>query len=331
MAQDADHTSTVSAVDRSRLEKSLTSLRNEIERCRLALFLIDSATVTDALSLAAKQFQDDLGRCGFGTEIERRAETTRTLSGRGSAYAEVVKSLSGAGLSEYEPFFYFKSGITTLSGPDECLERLRSVVLLMQREGWTREATAAFARWQHELEFVAEQSEKLHERGSGWLQHVIKAGETPARVSLAFAISEPALTEMENAAVNITQSAFASSSLNSAADDSAFVAAKSLYQHRGMTPAKCNKFLVRFGSESTERVEGKIRNRRRGKNRRDIHAGDWHKFWECVDRRQFEFIQEDAIQGFLAIVEAEKERAKSKGKYSQPNSRQVSDLAKKLR
>lgn len=126
-------------------------------------------------------------------------------------------------------------------------------------------------------------------------------------------------------------SAAVSAHPDAAVDDSAFVAAKTLYQHRGMTAAKCNKFLKRFGTESTEPIEGKIRNRPKGGNRREIHSGDWHKFWEYVDRRQFEFINEDAIEAFLANVEAEKSKVKSAKKLGGANSQKVSKLTKILR
>lgn len=107
-------------------------------------------------------------------------------------------------------------------------------------------------------------------------------------------------------------------------DDSAFVAAKTLREQRGMTAAKCNKFLSRHGTKSEQPVEGMIRYRKPNTKKLDIHSGDWAKFWQDFDRRQSNALDEDAMQEFLANAEAEKAKVKAKRKLGRASSRQVS-------
>ena len=59
-----------------------------------------------------------------------------------------------------------------------------------------------------------------------------------------------------------------------AIDDSAFIAAKTLREQRGINAANCNKFLAKHGTTSDQLVEGQVRYRKPNKKRLDIHSGD---------------------------------------------------------
>lgn len=107
-------------------------------------------------------------------------------------------------------------------------------------------------------------------------------------------------------------------------DESAFVAAKTLREQRGMTAAACNKFLTQHGTKSAQSVDGKVRYHKPNKKRLDIHASDWLTFWQNFDRRQSDALDEDAMQDFLANAEAEKAKVKAKRKLGRASSRQVS-------
>ena len=107
-------------------------------------------------------------------------------------------------------------------------------------------------------------------------------------------------------------------------DETAFVPAKTLREQREMNAANCNKFLKQYGTTSAQSVEGKVRYHKPNKKRLDIHAADWLKFWQDIDRRQSDALDEDSMQEFLANAEAEKDKVKAKRKVGRASSRQVS-------
>ena len=113
-----------------------------------------------------------------------------------------------------------------------------------------------------------------------------------------------------------------------ATDETAFVAAKTLREQRGMNAAKCNRFLTKHGTTAVQPVEGKVRYRKPNKKALVIHSGDWLKYWQDVERRQSDALDEDAMQEFLANAEAEKAKVKAKRKVGRASSRQVSDIGK---
>lgn len=110
-----------------------------------------------------------------------------------------------------------------------------------------------------------------------------------------------------------------------------YVAANVLRSQRGQTAAQCNKFLKKYGTESVEPIEGKVRFRKPNKKTLEIHAADWAKFWQEVGRRQSEALDEVAIQEFLAKADDEKAKIKSARKLGRSSSGQVPDITRILR
>jgi hypothetical protein len=79
--------------------------------------------------------------------------------------------------------------------------------------------------------------------------------------------------------------------------DDAYVPMSELWQDHFDTAAQCTKFL----NKTTE-----IHWRKPAPNRRDIHIGDWHRYWKDLDRKAFELLDSDATKGKIADIEARK-------------------------
>lgn len=83
-------------------------------------------------------------------------------------------------------------------------------------------------------------------------------------------------------------------------DLTAYVSLSKLMETRTeyKTLASCGKFL--------DNHKGEIRQRHPSKNRRLVHAGDWHRYWEKHDKQQFESLGDEYIDEMLADREARK-------------------------
>lgn len=74
-------------------------------------------------------------------------------------------------------------------------------------------------------------------------------------------------------------------------DDEAYVSAKQLRDAKGLNATECKRFVKKH----------EIRHRNPKPNRLEIHAGDWFKCWEQLDRAEFEATDEIAAE-FVAGV-----------------------------
>ena len=97
----------------------------------------------------------------------------------------------------------------------------------------------------------------------------------------------------------------------SSVDESAFISARPLAVERGMSLPQLNKLLKKI-------PETQIRRRKPSPQRLELHAGDWHRYFEEQDRQRDEAFDKDVaqemIEGILANMAEAQATKRRRGK-----------------
>jgi hypothetical protein len=158
----------------SRLEAAYGTLCRELEDSRRFYESNGYSYLSPPLCEAVAGFQRELASVGKADEIQRRVDTTASLTGEGTPYARAIARVMKAGLEDWVPL-EVRSGrvrkFASVDGVERYLEAVRRWLGPFEGQAeLTPQQASALRGLERELTFVAQQAEEVRQRGCNWLQ-----------------------------------------------------------------------------------------------------------------------------------------------------------------